>query len=257
MKIIDLTKPIKYYPEDHRFMQVKIKHQSHRKSLNLLRLMGIGKKQLPDNFRGWADDKITKMGVHSTTHVDAPWHYGPVCGGARAKTIDEIPLERFCGPGVVIDMSCKPDMELITKEDLMQEIHTKDLPVKAGTVVLIKTGRDALIGTKEYMTSGIGMSREATQYLIDQGVKLMGIDQWGWDLPLQKTIDKIKQKVIPQDAFWEGHLVGIEQEYYHMEQVVGLDKLPDFGFQVIGMPLPLVGCSASPIRLIAIIDEAQ
>ena len=58
------------------------------------------------------------MGVHATTHIDAPWHYGPMSGGEPAQTIDEMPLERCIGPGVVLDLSHKADDDPITVADM-------------------------------------------------------------------------------------------------------------------------------------------
>ena len=100
MKVIDLSKPIKFNRNDPFFMQVKVKHKPHRVSKLLVRLLGLPFRLFPKDFVGWADDTITKMGVHSTTHIDAPWHYGPISAGRPAQTIDEIPLERCIGPGV-------------------------------------------------------------------------------------------------------------------------------------------------------------
>jgi hypothetical protein len=49
---------------------------------------------------------------------------------------------------------------------------------------LCQTGNDRRLGTQEYFTHGCGVSAEATHWLIDRGVKVMGIDSWGWDIPL-------------------------------------------------------------------------
>lgn len=73
---------------------------------------------MPSRFQGWADDKIKNMGVHSSTHIDAPWHYSPIVEGKKAKTIDEIPLKWLYGDGILIDMSHKKDLEVITAEDI-------------------------------------------------------------------------------------------------------------------------------------------
>ena len=62
------------------------------------------------------------MGVHSSTHIDAPWHYGPLVEGKKAKTIDQIPLEWLYGPGVVINMSHKEDFEEITVKDIEEDL---------------------------------------------------------------------------------------------------------------------------------------
>ena len=88
MKVIDLSKPIEFNRNDPFFMQVKIKHKHHRIATFLVRLLGLPFRLFPKDFVGWADDTITKMGVHSTTHIDAPWHYGPISAGRPAQTID-------------------------------------------------------------------------------------------------------------------------------------------------------------------------
>ncbi len=250
--IIDLTKPIQYYPEEPFVLKVKIKHKPHKASRWLIRLLGLPFSRFPFGFIGFADDTIRKMGVHSVTHIDAPWHYGPSVAGEPAMTIDQIPLDWFYGDGVVIDMTHKKDMELITKDDVSSYVEKEQLSIQPGTIVLIRTGRDSRMGKKGYMTQGTGMSAEATSWLIDQGVRVMGIDQWGWDRPLAKTA-KLARETGNGDLFWEGHRVGLQKNYCHIEQIVGLDRLPKQGFHVMAMPLPLVGCSASPIRLIAIL----
>jgi len=185
--------------------------------------------------------------------VDAPWHYGPSSEGKPAAAIDELPLDWFYGDGVVINMSDKRDMEIITKSDVDKYVKDNDLCITPGTIVLIRTDSDRYIGTGEYLLCGTGMSAEATEWLIDQGVKVMGIDQWGWDRPLLKTI-KLAQKSRNPELFWEGHRVGIKKPFCIIEQVTGLNQLPKDGFKVMAMPLPLAGCSASPIRLVAILE---
>lgn len=253
MKIIDLSKPIQNNPDDPIISRVKVHYTPHKKGRFEIMLMGLPARLFPKGFIGWANDRIT-MGTHAVTHLDAPWHYGPETDGKKAKTIDEIPLEWCYGDGVVIDMTHKKDMEIITKADLEEAVAKTGVTIKEGTIVLIRTGRDKLCGKKGYMSSGAGVSGEATEWLIDKGVKVMGIDQWGWDLPLVTTAKLIRENKMSPDAFWEGHRVGSRKEYCHLEQVVGLGQLPYDGFKVMAMPLPIVGGSASPVRLVAIFE---
>lgn len=254
MKIIDLTKPIQYNDGDPWFMKVKIKHKAHKKAKLLIRYLGLPARLFPSGFIGWADDMIQKLGVHSTTHLDAPWHYGPTCEGKPAKTIDQIPLEWCFGDGVVIDMSHKKDFDPITKDDVAKFLSEESITLQAGMIVLIKTGRDKLMGTKKFFTNGTGMSREATEYLIDQGIKVMGIDAWGWDLPLPHLIKKAKE-TNDKNIFWEAHLIGTEKEYLHMEQLTNLDALPLTGFKVSCFPMKIVGGSAAPARVVAMLES--
>lgn len=252
-QLIDLTKPIQYNAGDPRFMKVKIKHKAHNKAKWLLRAFGLPFRLFPKGWTGWADDTIKHMGVHSTTHIDAPWHYAPTCEGKKAKTIDEVPLDWCYGDGVVIDMKHKEDYDAITKEDLQRFLTKENIPLHKGQIVLIKTGRDQHMGTKKFFTHGTGMSAEATEWLIDQGIKVMGIDQWGWDLPLPYMIKKAKENNDP-NYFWEGHLVGTRKEYCHIEQLTNLDALPYTGFKVCVFPMKLMGASAAPARVVAIIE---
>ncbi len=254
MKIIDLSKTIRYNPGDPRFMKVRIKHKAHNKAKWLLRAFGLPFKLFPEGWTGWADDTIQKMGVHSTTHIDAPWHYSPICEGKPAKTIDQIPLEWCYGPGIVIDMSHKKDFDGISASEIQSFLNSNDLTIKEGNIVLIKTGRDQYMGSKKFFTHGTGMTAEATNFLIDQGVKVMGIDQWGWDLPLPYLIRKAKETK-NRNLFWEAHLVGRDREYLHMEQLTNLSSLPLSGFKVAVFPLKIEGASAAPARVVAFVED--
>jgi kynurenine formamidase len=110
------------------------------------------------------------------------------------------------------------------------------------------------MGTNDFFKKGTGMSAAATEWLIDQGIKIMGIDQWGWDLPLPYLIKKAKESNNPE-LFWEAHLVGVDKEYCHMEQLTNLDALPYSGFKVAAFPLKIKGASAGPARVVALIED--
>ncbi|MGB5325893.1 MAG: hypothetical protein WBN40_10780 [Pseudomonadales bacterium] len=81
----------------------------------------------------------------------------------------------------------------------------------------------------------------------------MGIDQWGWDLPFHHQI-RISKEQQRDDLFWEGHRLGQRKPYWQMEQLVNLGALPAHGFRVCVFPLKLVGASAAPARVVALIE---
>ncbi|WBT36747.1 cyclase family protein [Hyphomicrobium sp. DMF-1] len=251
MKVIDLSKPVQFNRDDPFFMRVKVKHKPHRIAKLLVRLLGLPFRLFPRDFAGWADDTVT-MGVHATTHIDAPWHYGPLSGGARAETIDEMPLDRCIGPGVVLDLSHKADDDPITVADMEDALAKSGATLTDRTIVLIRTGRDRLMGTKDFWQTGTGMSAAATEWLLDRGVTVMGIDQWGWDLPFRAQIAKSKATG-DASLFWEAHRVGQRRPYWHMEQLTNLSALPPYGFEVAVFPLKIVGASAAPARVVAIL----
>jgi kynurenine formamidase len=252
LQIIDLSKPIKFNRGDPRFMQVRIKHKPHRAAKLLVWALGLPRRLFPKDFAGWADDTITRLGVHSTTHIDAPWHYGPTSGGKPAAMIDEIPLEKCIGPGVVLDMTHKADDDPITVADMKAALAKTGAKLDEKTIVLIRTGRDRLMGTKAFWTTGTGMSAAATEWLLDRGPTVMGIDQWGWDLPFRAQIAKAKATG-DDTLFWEAHRVGQRRPYWHMEQLTNLSVLPPSGFEVMVFPLKIVGASAAPARVVAVI----
>lgn len=111
-------------------MKVKIKHKPHKKAGLLLRFLGLPKRLFPKGFEGWADDTIKNMGVHATTHLDAPWHYAPTVNGQRSKTIDEVPLEWCFGDGLVIDMKHKKDFDPITVQDIEDFLSAENVTLK-------------------------------------------------------------------------------------------------------------------------------
>jgi kynurenine formamidase len=98
------------------------------------------------------------------------------------------------------------------------------------------------------------MSAQATRWLLERGVRVTGIDQWGWDVPLRHQLNLAKQ-TNNSELFWEGHLVGMEYEYLHMEQLVNLRNLPYSGFTIAVFPLPIVGASAAPARVVAMLPD--
>jgi len=231
----------------------RVKYQSHRFGrFAIWLLFGIGAKYLRTGL-GWANDVI-KMSTHGTTHVDAPWHYGPMCEGQPAKTIDELPLERFYGPGVVLDVRHKASDQVLTVADLQAALEKIGHELQAGEIVLVQTGNDRLIGSPEYFTQGPGVSAEATRWLLEQGIKLTGIDSWGWDAPLKDQAREAK-RTGRRDLFWEAHYVGVDREYCHIERLANLEQLPATGFTVCAFPLKVKRGSAGPARVVALIDE--
>lgn len=254
MRIVDLSVPL----EDDRawapwWARSRVKHQSHRFGRFVIWLLfGVTAKHLRTGL-GWAND-VLKLSTHGTTHVDAPWHYGPICEGQTAKTIDQVPLQWFYGPGVVLDMRHKQPDEAATVADLQGALAKIGHRLQPGEIVLIQTGNDRLLGTPQYFSYGPGVSAEATRWLLDNGIKLTGIDAWGWDSPLAAQARRAKQTG-RSDVFWAAHFVGTDKEYCHIERLANLDKIPPVGFTLCAFPLKVKGGSAGPARVVALVDD--
>jgi kynurenine formamidase len=252
MEFVDLSLPLE---NDRHFapwwIRTRVGYQSHGFGRSVIRLLfGLPAKYLKTG-QGWANENL-RLSTHGTTHVDAPWHYGPETGGQRARTIDEMPLDWFYGSGVVIDISAleshaAADVTLV-KAALAESNHA----ISAGDIVLFRTGNDRRWGQRSYFSTGPGVSAEATRWLIDQGVRLMGIDAWGFDAPLHHQAERAKATG-GADVFWAAHFVGTELEYCHMERLANLDALPATGFTVCAFPLKVAGGSAGPARVVAML----
>lgn len=252
MKIIDLSVPTESSPSEP--LPVNVVHETHEQSVPMMEaFFGCSKEELPQGL-GWANDAVS-MGAHAGTHVDAPWHYFPVSEGKKARTIDELPLEWFYGDGVVLDMRHKPRGSEISIDDLQKALERSGYKLKPGDIVLIQTGADQYWGKKEYFDTGCGMGRDSTRWLIEQGIRVMGIDAWGWDRPFWAMREEF-QKTKDKSVLWAGHRVGIEKEYCHIEKLANLDRLPQpFGFKVACFPVKLTGGSAGWCRAVAIVEE--
>ena len=122
-----------------------------------------------------------------------------------------------------------------------------------GEIVLIRTGNDRLLGQRAYFSTGPGVSAEATRWLIDQGIRVMGIDSWGWDAPLAQQAAEARRSG-RSDVFWQAHYVGVDREYCHMERLANLGALPPTGFTVSAFPLKVKGGSAGPARVVAMVE---
>src|SRR5699024_6203089 len=130
--------------------------------------------------QGAAAEKC-RLTTHAGTHVDAPWHYhATMNGGEPSWTIDQIPLDWFVGSGVKLDFRDKPDGHVCTADEVAAELSRIGHEVQPGDIVLVNTAAGARYGHDDYLDAGCGMGREATLYLIELGVRVMGIDAWGW-----------------------------------------------------------------------------
>ena len=125
MRIIDLSAPIVAGPpEAAPFERVEIKYTSHAEGAAQVQAMLGVPPHLLRHGEGWAIEEFTRLGTHSVTHVDAPWHYNSTIQGQPAATIDELPLEWFFGDGLVLDMTAKADGERIDVTDVEAALAT-------------------------------------------------------------------------------------------------------------------------------------
>ena len=194
------------------------------------------------------------VNTHDTTHLDAPWHYGPTSEGKPSKTIDQIPLEWCYGDGVLLDFHHKQAGEKITAKEVEEALVKIDYQLKPRDIVLIRTDAYKHYDEPDYANIHPGMTRESTLWLIEQGIRTMGIDAWGWDRPHKIMVEELKAGNKWQ--FFESHYLGWEREYIHLERLANLDKIPrPFGFKVMAFPIKIEAASGGWVRAVAMIDD--
>ena len=250
--IIDLSLPIVSFGWEP--LPVKIYRFDHEEGS---RYVGGPLGLSPDDFPNKTGPAVEELVIHSHagTHLDAPWHYGPTVAGKPAKTIDEIPLEWCYGDGVVIDVRHRKAGEYITLDDIKKGLKKINYQLKPGNIVLIETGGDKRWRFSDYPNASPGMSGEATEWIIDQGVKVIGIDGFGFDRPFKKMAEDFKKGV--KGALWPSHHdVGRQKEYCHIEKMANLDKIPKpYGFKVACFPVKIAKAGAGWCRAVAILEE--
>ena len=253
-KIIDLSMPVE--PGAGEPESPRVRFLSHRNGA--CRFCNAVHNQLePADFPAgeFLSNEYVRLSVHTGTHLDAPWHYGPLCMGKPARTIDEIPLEWCFGNGVLLDCTDKRSCQAITQQDICTALMRISYTPEAGDIVLIRTGADRLWGTKEYFTDFPGMEAGAVEYLIDRGIKTMGIDAYSFDLPFREMIRRYNQTG-DRRCLWPAHFLGRQKEYIHLERLGNLASLPrPTGFKVACFPIKITRAGAGWVRAVAICDE--
>jgi kynurenine formamidase len=180
---------------------------------------------------------------HVGTHCDARRHIVPEAGGA-----DTIPLEWCLSDGVLLDFTTAENGHGITSREVEAELDRIEYELKEQDIVLIHTGAGAYNTEERYRTDHPGMTAAATRWLIERGVRMMGIDAITFDPPVWAMFER-KQ-------FWEAHRVMWDEEYWHLENLMNLDQIGrPHGFQLVVLPVKWVGTTAAPVRVIAVVDE--
>jgi kynurenine formamidase len=253
VKIVDLSAPIEPSPPEWPApLRTDILYADHRAGAEAVEsLFGVPSRLLRDG-EGWAVETFTNLGTHNSTHVDAPWHYNSSVHGDRAQTIDELPLEWFFSDGVVLDMAHKADGDPMTAAEAQAELARIGHELKGLDIVLVRTGRDEFYSQPDYLARGCGVSAEATRWLWEQGVRVMGIDAWGWDAPLHMQAERARDED-RTGVFWAAHQADIP--YCQIERLVNLSALPPRGFKLACFPLKVAGGSAGPARVVGLLDE--
>lgn len=157
--------------------------------------------------------------LHTGTHMDAPFHVRQDGAGA-----EELDLQVCMGPALVIDVTGCSEISRHDLSILETERHN-------AVRVLLKTGSwpIASIFPEEVPT----INSDVPEYLQSCGVKLLGID-----VP---SVDKIHSKDLPiHNALMRCGITILESLY--------LAETPEGLYELIALPLKIVGADGAPVR---------
>jgi kynurenine formamidase len=189
---------------------------------------------------------------HGGTHLDAPLHFA-----RGAQAVDQIPIERFFGAAVVVDVVAQserdPDYQ-ISAEDLMAAERGQGA-IPADAIVLLRTGfsrrwPDAAryLGTAARGADAVrdlhfpGLHPDAAQWLIaNRSIRAIGIDTASIDYG--------------QSTLYETHRALFERNIPAFENLTGLERLPLRGASIVALPMKIGGGSGAPLRAVAILPR--
>ena len=190
---------------------------------------------------------------HGGTHLDAPIHFA-----RGAQAVHEIPLDRFVGTAVVIDVTAQAEANAdyeVTIGDL-ERTEAQDGAIPPESILLIRTGYsrrwpDAAryLGTERRGADAVrdlhfpGLHPEAARWLLaNRPVKAVGIDTASIDYG--------------QSTLYEAHRALFERNVPVFENLTALERLPPRGAAVVALPMKIGGGSGAPLRAIAILPAA-
>lgn len=167
------------------------------------------------------------MSAHTGTHVDAPFHFL-----SDGITAEHLSLTLLTGPAYVLEL---PRVNVITSSEL------KQAKIPSGTLrLLIKTDNSGYWTDKGaiFQTGFTGLSSDGAEYLVDLGIKLIGMDYL--------SIAPYKQSRPTHEALLKAGVVIVEG--------LNLSEIAQGHYTLYCLPLKLAGCDGAPARAILISD---
>lgn len=163
-----------------------------------------------------------RMSVHVGTHTDAPLHYDN--GGSDIAGVD---LQKYVGRCRVVDVPGVGSPPLIPAEALTEEL------LDGAERILLRTSEshDHCAFDPDFTSLG----GPAAKVLADAGIKLVGIDTQSMDHSSNKDLDG-------HHALYAGGVAILEN--------LDLTEVPAGDYELIALPLRIVGCDSSPVRAI-------
>jgi len=165
-----------------------------------------------------------EMVANTGTYVDSPFHR--YIGG---KDLSQLRLESLAGLEAVVIRGALAARAIDRDSFIGRNL--------GGKAVLVRTGWDVHWGTPAYLDGNPFLTGEAAEYLVGEGVALVGIDSL--------NIDAIEDLARPVHSALLGAEIPI------VEHLCNLGSLPDAGFRFSAVPAKVAGVGSWPVRAFA------
>ena len=173
------------------------------------------------------------MGSQTGTHVDAPYHFDD-----SAPKLDELPLDRFIGTGVIVDATAAGARGRITWK-YFEGVEDRLAP---GAIVLLHTGWSAHYRSDKFFENPF-LDAEACARMIALGVRTFGVDAI--------NIDETPDDGHPGEGFPVHHLIA-DVAGVISENLTNLESI-DFHAPLISLlPIAFEAADGAPVRAVAL-----
>jgi kynurenine formamidase len=198
---------------------------------------------------------VITASLHSGTHLDAPSLYF-----ADGLNVEQIPVDRFYGPGVIVDVS-GPEWAVITAEALEKATPR----IERGDIVVLRTGwHHYYYDEEKYVLKAPGLDKGAVDWLVQRRVGLvcgdspslehifMRHEQWKTLRPdIFGSVQVDKDRFPPAYA----HKTLFKNDIYMIDHVGGdLDQVVGKRCTIAAFPAKYEGVEGAPVRMVAILD---
>lgn len=205
---------------------------------------------------------------HAGTHIDAFCHQAmdmTLYGGVPVSPTAQTPagftkhgietVSPIIARGVLLDLAASrggrlPERSLVSARDLESTAKAQASEIRAGDVVLVRTGSDTVWSDPERYLNSAGVSGEASEWLASKKVRAVGSDNVAWDLPGE--VDERLGVTLP------GHVILLVQHGIHIVEnlnLVALAAARVYEFIFVCLPLKIAGGTASPVRPLALVPS--
>jgi kynurenine formamidase len=174
------------------------------------------------------------MVSHIATHIEAPYHILKDQADLAA-----MPLETLMGPAVILDLRGCPRRSAIGIGEVRSAAE-KAGGIRKGDIVFGNLGGAPFYGTEQYGQSPYFLP-ETIGWLADQGMKLMGVDASGVEVPGSE------EHVSHHALFLRGIPL--------IENLANLNGLSKSRVQVYAFPVAVRGLEAFPVRVVAVEED--